>query len=480
MTTRHYILVSLLASFLVGCSTHNVRDFPPLFDYRAEGETESLDIAGPFYSHRHSHNRSEWAFRPFISKYEDKDKGICEYQFLYPLGKYRRTKERRYIQFIPFVKSGEYLAERRKKAKASEFFPVFWGTTEDGEKYGGFFPFYGTFKNRFGRDRMTFFLWPLYSSSREDDTTTYKFMWPFFSYTTGKNRKGFRIWPLYGYDKKDGVYLKRFVLWPFFIHQKTHLDTDNPKDFFAIFPLYVSIKSKSERSRTALFPLFTFYERDRDNFRQRTYPWPILTYAKGDGYESRNVLPLYSWQKKEGYKSFYVLSPIYKHEVEWDKNSNTVTDYLFLINKYERKTFKEENGKAKILRFWPLFYYRVKKEGDVRFDFPHIIPIENEGFDRNYGPLFHIYQYRKDANGNEQSKFLWGLYTYRKRGLSESRNLSFIASYKKDMEFKKFSLLKGLFEYQSKEGTNSLRFLYLPWRIRWQKRTESARVCEDF
>jgi len=464
----------------VGCSTHNVRDFPPLFDYRAEGETESLDIAGPFYSHRHSHNRSEWAFRPFISKYEDKDKGICEYQFLYPLGKYRRTKERRYIQFIPFVKSGEYLAERRKKAKASEFFPVFWGTTEDGEKYGGFFPFYGTFKNRFGRDRMTFFLWPLYSSSREDDTTTYKFMWPFFSYTTGKNRKGFRIWPLYGYDKKDGVYLKRFVLWPFFIHQKTHLDTDNPKDFFAIFPLYVSIKSKSERSRTALFPLFTFYERDRDNFRQRTYPWPILTYAKGDGYESRNVLPLYSWQKKEGYKSFYVLWPIYKHEVEWDKNSNTVTDYLFLINKYERKTFKEENGKAKILRFWPLFYYRVKKEGDVRFDFPHIIPIENEGFDRNYGPLFHIYQYRKDANGNEQSKFLWGLYTYRKRGLSESRNLSFIASYKKDMEFKKFSLLKGLFEYQSKEGTNSLRFLYLPWRIRWQKRTESARVCEDF
>jgi len=480
VTTRHYILVSLLASFLVGCSTHNVRDFPPLFDYRAEGETESLDIAGPFYSHRHSHNRSEWAFRPFISKYEDKDKGICEYQFLYPLGKYRRTKERRYIQFIPFVKSGEYLAERRKKAKASEFFPVFWGTTEDGEKYGGFFPFYGTFKNRFGRDRMTFFLWPLYSSSREDDTTTYKFMWPFFSYTTGKNRKGFRIWPLYGYDKKDGVYLKRFVLWPFFIHQKTHLDTDNPKDFFAIFPLYVSIKSKSERSRTALFPLFTFYERDRDNFRQRTYPWPILTYAKGDGYESRNVLPLYSWQKKEGYKSFYVLWPIYKHEVEWDKNSNTVTDYLFLINKYERKTFKEENGKAKILRFWPLFYYRVKKEGDVRFDFPHIIPIENEGFDRNYGPLFHIYQYRKDANGNEQSKFLWGLYTYRKRGLSESRNLSFIASYKKDMEFKKFSLLKGLFEYQSKEGTNSLRFLYLPWRIRWQKRTESARVCEDF
>jgi len=469
VATRHCIFIYILAFLLLGCATSPTlkgKNFSPLFNSWTDGQTESLDIGGPFYSHRRLHNGSEWALRPFISKYENRDEGICEYQFLYPLGRYRRTRERSYIQFIPFVKSGKYFPEDEKKTEASEFFPVFWGTTEDGEKYGGVFPFYGTFKKRFGMDRMTFLLWPLYSSSKKDDTTTYKFMWLFFSYTTGKNCKGFRIWPLYGRDEKDGVYFKRFVLWPFFIHQKTYLDTDNPRDFFAIFPLYVSTKSTSERSRTVLFPLFSFYERDRDNFRQRTYPWPILTHAKGDDYESRNVLPLYSWQKKEGSRNFYVPWPIYKHKVEWDEDSDTITDCLFIINKYERKTFKEGNGKAKVLRLWPLFYYRVKKEGDVRFDFPAIIPIEDEGFDRNYGPLLHIYQYRKDANGNEQSKFLWGFYTYRKRGLNESRNISLIASYKKDVDFKEFSLLKGLFEYQSKEGINSLKFLYIPWRIK--------------
>lgn len=447
MPIRPYTATYLIPLFLAGCAT--------------------IPSIGPFYSYHSSPEKTEWALRPLVSKYVDKKEGICEYQFLYPLGRYKRSGEGRTVQFIPFVKSKKCFHEENKTT-SSEYFPFFWGKTKKGEPYGGFFPFYGSLKERFGRDRMTFVLWPLYSSSHDEGTSTYKFLWPFFTYIKGKNSKGFRIWPLYGQDKKEGIYSKSFILWPFFIRQRTDLDTDNPKSFFAVFPLYVSTKTPSERSRTILFPLFTFYERERDNFRQRTYPWPILSYAKGDDYESRNVLPLYSYQNKKNSKNFYILWPIYKHQIENDEKTDTITDRFLLINKYERTHFKQGNKKAKILRLWPVFYYRQSKQGDIKFDFPAIIPIDDEGFERNYGPLLRIYEYRKDYQGCEQSRFLWGLYSYWKVGASVSRDIPFVVSYKKDVNFRKFSLLKGAFEYQSRGDKNSLRLLYLPWRINWQ------------
>jgi hypothetical protein len=470
-----FVFASLLSGCITLSSTPKRIRLLPLFDYWAEDQTEALDVAGPLYSYQRTGGERKWAFRPFISKYEDRENGVCEYEFLYPLGRYKRTKDERLIRFIPLIKSGKSF-EEEERGRISEFFPVFWGRTEEGERYGGVIPFYGNLKKSFGRDEITFFLWPLYSSSREGETRTYKFIWPFLAYTKGKDRRAFRFWPFYGQDDKEGLYSKRFVFWPFFIQQKTDLDTNTPKDFFALFPFYISSNSGTERSRTILFPLFTSYR--KDNFRQRTYPWPLLTHAKGIDYESRNVLPFYRYQRSAKSRYFYVMWPIYKHELEWDKN-RTVTDHLFLINKFERTSFENENKVAKTYRFWPLFYYRARKNGDVRFDFPGLIPAEYEGFDRNYGPLFRVFEYRKDAEGNVQSKFLWGLYTHRKRSSKESKDMTIIASYEKDQGLKSFSLLKGLLDYRSKDNVSSLGFLYLPWRIEWKRAKASPEFCED-
>ena len=41
---------------------------------------------------------------------------------------------------------------------------------------------------------MNFFLWPLYSDSREGDSKTYTFLWPIFSYySEGTGREGFKV-----------------------------------------------------------------------------------------------------------------------------------------------------------------------------------------------------------------------------------------------------------------------------------------------
>jgi hypothetical protein len=105
-------------------------------------------------------------------------------------------------------------------------------------------------------------------------------------------------------------------------------------------------------------------------------------------------------------------------------------------------------------------------DGELRLHVPEIIPIEDEGFDRNWGPILRPFTYHKDRNGNEELSILWGLYHYWKRDKKRQWDLSFFLSIKMEERMWHFSLMKGLFEYRSNsEGKEDMRILYLPWLI---------------
>src|SRR3989337_1968515 len=88
------------------------------------------------------------------------------------------------------------------------------------------------------------------------------------------------------------------------------------------------------------------------------------------------------------------------------------------------------------LRVWPLFNYKSKKDGETIFHFPEIIPIETEGFEKNYAPIFRLYEYNSTPplspplegadgrGGRMESKLLWGIYPHTKNDFRESINLS--------------------------------------------------------
>jgi hypothetical protein len=138
-----------------------------------------------------------------------------------------------------------------------------------------------------------------------------------------------------------------------------------------------------------------------------------------------------------------------------------------LINKYQKKEFKKESRNAKSIRVWPLFYYNREKEDAIKFCFPEVIPLENEGFERNISPLFRLYEYNRDSHGNTESKLLWWLYRHKKSNTKELFEIAFLLDYEKEKDMSIFSFLKGIFEYKQGKEKKSIKLLYLPWRIKW-------------
>lgn len=419
----------------------------PLFNYQSGKETKKVDALGPFFSYYHTPEKRGWAIRPLISY--QRAPGKTSWHFLYPIIRYeKKNGEKRY--FVPFF-------IKKPGKNYTEIFPFFWGKTKQGEKYGGFFPIYGRFREQFNRDEITFVLWPIYTYSRKDKEKTYRIIWPLFTYRTGGRRKAIKFFPFYGKDERKGEFSKRYYLWPIIFNQYTDLDTSEPKHYFSIFPFYISQKSPSSRDLTILWPFFHFYR--RDDYRSWDAPWPIFGKSKGPNHKELRILPFYSYKKTKNIKSFYILYPLYKHELDTNTEEKIVTDYYVFFNRYERRYNKEGELTLKLFKFWPIFYYR-SQAGEVKSYFPAILPIEHEGFERNIAPLLRIY-YHESGLGYEYTNLLWGTYRYKRTEELESRHFSFLLGIEKRPNYKKVSLLAGIFQYIREEKSRYFKIFYL-------------------
>ena len=468
------IMALLLIILACGCATSftdNRRlNVEPFFNYDKDTGEEftQFDAIGPFFTFKSKPGKKEYGLRPFFYV-RKKEKGLFkEVEYLYPLGKYRVTDKERVSRFIPFFSSHKDLSEESKKPSDFGFFPVFWGKDEENKSYGGVFPIYGRLSHRFGKDRIRFFLWPLYSDSKEGGSRTQNILWPIFSRTTGGGKSGLRVWPLYGQEEKEDEYSKYYVLWPIFFFQKTDLDTDNPRTFTAVLPLFVSSHSPDKESKSFLWPFFNYTINRTKNYKGWDMPWPILHYGKGEGLENFRFFPIYGYKEKDDSKTGFFLWPIYTHRKDIFKDYEERTYRFLLLDKYQKKVWKDGSKDSTSLRIWPLFYYDRNEDGLTKFSFPEIIPIEDEGFERNYAPLFRLYEYIGDSRGYMESRFLWGLYRHKRTDSREFFELTFITAYEKEGDRRFFSILKGLFEYRHVDGINAIKLFYVPWRIRWK------------
>ena len=472
------ILISIAVMFLItlasGCATSftdNRRlNMEPLFNYDRDKKEESteVDAVGPFFTFKSKPKEGEYGFRPFFYVRKKTEDHFKEVEYLYPLGRYRITDKEKDSYFFLLHSSHEDLTKEPGKASDFGFFPVFWGKDEENKSYGGLFPIYGRLNHRFGKDEVRFFLWPLYLDYKEGDSRTYNVLWPIFSRTTGGDESGFRIWPLYGYKEKESEYSKRFALWPIFFSRKTDLDTENPKKLTAVFPLFINSSSSEKDSKTFLWPFFNYTVDRANNYKGWDMPWPILHYGKGEELENFRLFPIYGYKEKPDSKSGFFLWPLYTYRKDILEDHEDRTYRFLLINKYQKKVWERGLKDAKSVRIWPLFYYDRKEDGTTKFAFPELIPVDDEGFERNWAPLFRLYEYNKDAKGNMESKFLWGVYKHKKKGSREFYEVIFLVTYEREGNNVCFSVLKGLYEYRRVDGVNSIKLFYLPWRIKWE------------
>jgi len=476
---RTILFLQLLLLFLfqgrAWCEESTVVTVWPLIDYRHDPDIDytSVNLLGPLFTYDRKENEREYGLRPFYFHAEDPDQGIGYSEYLYPVAVYKSEPDQSFFDGLHLF---TYDFGAREEGSDNEFtlFPfLFYGESETRGDYFALFPVGGKIYERFGRDEIRFALFPLYGRTRKAETQITNVLWPIFARIRGERESGLKFWPLYGSSDKEGVYRKRFYLWPIVFRYDLKLDTDNPMRRRMVFPLYVAEESPQLTSRTYLWPFFSHREDRRRDYEEWNFPWPLFRVARGEFKESRRFLPFYANERTGSFRKRWYLWPIYKIEELQTEVIERRRDRVlfFLYSNLEETVLEEGTPRKKRVDLWPLFFYRSSRGVSYFQTLALAEPFfpENQGIERNWSPLWSLYQRKWDKHGNEISSLFWNLYWKERRGDALSMELFPLFRYQRVAgERYDLQVLKGLLRYRSGPDGGKLNLLYLPWGFGWQ------------
>jgi hypothetical protein len=411
------------------------------------------------------------AFRPFYHWRREVPLDREEVESLYPIVQYTRHEQDTQLQiFYAFdVRREGSIPEAREERL--DLFPFYMsGRRETGETYHAVFPFGGKVYDRLGREELEFVLFPVYVRSVWRGAERRFFLWPLFEDIRGEGHTGFRLGPLYGEETREGVLESRFLFWPFIMSERRDLDTDNPQESRVAFPLVMAIRSPARDTTTVFWPLLT-YKVDRERkFEEWQFPFPLFIIARGEGRHVNRFLPFFTEEryilrglplvKEMKVRNFAVLYPLYIRTEDETPASLVVRDrILWWLYSDARETGKE--GDARRVDMWPFFRYVRNKEGWVTSQALALLEAfmpGNEVFERNWSPLWALYTYRRNPQGDEAHSVLWNL--VRVETTREGRTVEVLGplfAYREQGEESRLSLLAGLLAFERTPGVRAVR-----------------------
>lgn len=445
--------------------------FWPLYDYRASdrADYQSLHLLGPILKYETKGFETEYAVRPLFYRAAD-DQGTSQTDVLYPLFGHKSDKGSSSFHLLHLL-NYDFGDRETGSRNRSYLFPFFFYGEEEQGSYGAFFPLWGTLYNWFGKDRISFRLFPLYSRTERDTTRVDNLLWPFFARISGENESGYKFWPIYGQSSKQGVYRKKFFLWPIFFSESKGLDSDNPEELRAAWPFYVSRESVESSYRAVLWPFFSRTVNRNKGYEVWNTPWPLVRITKGDDYHGFKFLPFYADETLDEKRQRWYLWPLYKiEEMNTELVERRRDRVLFFLYSDTRESQWETGESLRRVHFWPLFGYQERNGVSHLHVLSLLEPFfpENQSLERLWSPLWRVYQQKWDAQGNHVVSLLWNLYWRERQGDSVAWELFPLIEYRKVSDQSKgFKFLKGLVSYNSNADGKQLKLFYLPWGFHW-------------
>ena len=396
---------------------------------------------------------------------------------LYPLIGWTKDNQQSQINiFFRLIKYSNFTNYSNKDEKTFEIFPIIdfsWGG-ESENSYFSVFPFLGSVKNKYAKEKISYFLFPLYMKTYKKNSYNTHFLWPIFSKTSGKYSKGFKFWPIYGYTTKiDSESLKtikesKFYLWPFFTFKNDDTTGINLEEN-NYWPLYLSAESNVHSSRTFLWPFFNIYE---DKIRdQKTYnmPWPIIQYKSGANIKSKRFFPIYSYSKSKYVEKGFFIWPLYRYKNEILASEYFKTkSFLFFLYKEDISYELETNKIIKeFSSLWPIYSMDSTSDG---YDFRIFAPIESF-FSKNtkireiWSPLWSIIRIKKN-NEIETTSILFNFIKFNKNLETRKNKFSInffipLISNESSDNTNEFNILGGFLGLKTGEDAK-IRILYIP------------------
>jgi hypothetical protein len=372
--------------------------------------------------------------RPLYVWRKDPANRLREAHAAYPLFSYR-ADERGAVSWSVFnlinrrtIPAGADVPGRSVAAGAFDVWPFYFSrqTGDPARDYRAVFPLAGAVKQRFGQDRMSWVLFPLYGRFEKRGVVTTTTPWPIIKTVQGEGHRGFEVWPLYGQRGRTGDYREQFFLWPLVYRTESGLSEAVPDVKFGVLPFYASDRAPGYTAETWLWPFFGYVDRTAPyRYHARHYFWPFLVQGRGDDRVVNRWAPFYSHSVIKGTDKRWVLWPLWK-QVEWREGAvdQTKSQLLFVLYNatVQRSVANPAAAPARKVHVWPLF--SAWDNGAGRKQVQALSPFEvflphNEPVRWSWSPLFALYRYDRQPNGDLRHSLLWEGITFGRRPTSE-------------------------------------------------------------
>lgn len=504
-----------------------------------DGETTSTQVLFPFFRHEETTTGTLTALHPLFSHEVDRATGRKSVDIIWPFVRWRyrpvtyTAEDFTSLIILPLYYQG--YGSRDGVAVSSRFlFPIYWQGTQGKrgqyfilfpflwfardarlwvplfptrpQSFGAVFPFFGDFRGYWNRQRIQFFLWPLYVRTRDgrgDDLNVMTSVpWPFLGIRTGPKTSGFRIWPLFSWAEKEDEYQRAYWLWPLGHYRKGRTSRGNPEQqrvvmmipfyydiqnpsytFKGIFPLYGNFESRGRKTRGYFLALYNQDDNLRSGVRSHRLFWFLIRWKTripiAEGLEPEDqdrvlrgggFFPFYVTATAPKRTRLTVLWPIFNKR--WDRRDDHDFHRTYLVPFYSRKTKTFDDGTMNRAVFiFPFFRHQEYRRGEIKSNSLHLWwYTDSEGMDRNWSPLWTFWSRSEDTTtGAKRVKVMEGLHAFERTADGRERtawNFLFINAEKRtggeEVSGRKFSLFWGLYSRERSGEDVRKKLFWIP------------------
>jgi hypothetical protein len=435
-----------------------VRQSPP------DAAAETAQYAGPLvFSQRAAGDVA--GLRPLYLQARVDDKETAT--FLYPLFTWQRQPDYREFSFFKLINLRRTTAVGEPAESGFDVWPLYFSkeTGDPATTYHALFPVAGTIINRFGKDELTWYAFPLYMHSEKAGMEITTAPWPFLRFISGDGHHGFEFWPLFGHRGREGDYDRQFYLWPLFYKSARNLSEPEPTVSVGALPFYTRDTAPGYISETYGWPFFGYTHRIVPyHYDEQRYFWPFLVQGRGDQRRINRWAPIYTHSNIKGYDKTWVLWPLYRHATWEDPGiAQEKNQFLFFLywSQTQRSLTNPAAAPAHKTHLWPLF--SAWDNGAGRRQVQVLSPLEvffpsNDIIRQLYTPLFALYRYDRTDAATSRHSLLWKAVTWRRSPTEKAFHLGPLFSVQTGVEQKRIALGNGVIGWQRRPGEPRGRF----------------------
>ncbi len=465
------VLAGALTAPAEGVSSE--RNFWPLVVERRSSDAnqgsagiESADFVGPlgFYKAGTDAVTSAGGVRPLYIERRRENGKIAESHFIYPLFSYRRQTDGHRWSVLNLINRSvvDHARDPRRTAETRfDLWPFYFSrqSSIEGDSYRAVFPLAGSIPHRFGQDRMSWVLFPLYGRFEKQGATTVTAPWPLVKVLSGDGHHGFELWPLFGFQEKDRAYRNRYYLWPLAYRNEKFEEGRRTGSQVALLPFYARDEAPGYRSETYVWPFFGYVDRTLPyHYHARHYLWPLWVQGVGDNRLVNRWAPLYSHSLIKGTDKTWVLWPLWRQS-SWvdgalEHNRSQFLYFLYNSNR-QRSAVSPATEAASKVHLWP--FLSSWNNGAGRRQWQTLSPFEvffpnNDPVRLGWSPLFALYRFEQTQPGDTRHVALWNAISYERS--KSTRETSFhlgpLVSVETSVARGRVAMLMGLIAWQRK------------------------------